>query len=95
MECKVEQIHCGQYKPYGDWFEKWKIITENKNKDDILKYCFENLYKHEVPPHHEWSTNIAYGHEKFDDANYYFRGYYELDKIEDGYIFTICEPFAD
>lgn len=32
---------------------------------------------------------------KFNDAGYYFAGYYSTRKFEGGFEFTICEPYAD
>lgn len=91
----IKRIHCGQYKPYGDFFRVWKIETDNKNAEEVLQYLFENVYKRKVPHEAEWRANIRFGGEKFSDAGYYFAGYYRLDQIDDGYKFTVCEPFAD
>lgn len=92
---EIKQIHCGQYKPYGDFFRVWEVKTDNEQKEEVLKFLFENVYKRNVPPEAEWRANIRYGGEKFSDPGYYFAGYYRLDKIDGGYKFTICEPFAD
>lgn len=96
MAFKSKQTHCGQYKPYGDFFIVWEVETEYTEKDTVLDYCFENLYKRKVPESAEYHRNIRYGTgEKSGDANYYFAGYYTLEKIFGGYRFTVCEPFAD
>lgn len=98
MKIKIEskQTHCGQYCPYGDFIREWEIITDSKDKNEILDYCFSSLYKSRVPEKSEYKKNIQFGTgEKSGDANYYFAGYHELIKIDCGYKFIIYEPFAD
>ena len=46
---EAKQIHCGQYKPYGDFFRVWNVQTD-MTKEEAIKWCFENLYKRIVPP---------------------------------------------
>jgi len=90
------QTHCGQYKPYGDSFRVWDIKTDCKDKAEVLEYCFTNIYQCRIPESAEWHKNIRYATgEKSGDANYYFAGYYELNKTDTGYKFTVCEPFTD
>ena len=91
----VKQIHCGQYKRYGDFFRVWEVKTDNENTEEVLNYLFENVYKRRVPPSGEWQANIRYDGKEFNNPGYYFAGYYSLEKIDGGYKFTICEPFAD
>lgn len=92
---KATQTQCGQYKRYGDFFREWDIETDMP-KEEALGKCFEELYHgRKVPPKGEWQANIVIGGEKSGDADYYFRGYYTMEKRETGYHFTICEPFAD
>lgn len=90
----AKQVHCGQYKPYGDFFRVWKIETD-MTREELIEKCFTVLYKRRLPEEKEWRENIRYGEEHFGDMNYYFRGYYSLEKIGNIYEFTICEPFAD
>lgn len=92
---EVKQIHCGQYKRYGDFFRVWEVKTDSKNKEEVLNYLFENVYKRKVPCSGEWHANVRYGGEKSSDPGYYFAGYYTLEEIEGGYKFTICEPYCD
>jgi hypothetical protein len=95
MDFVVIQKHCGQYKSYGDFFRVWEIKTDAE-KQDVLDYCFANVYRRPVPESGEWHRNIRYGTgEKSGDANYYFAGYYTLAKIEGGWTFTVCEPYTD
>lgn len=91
---KVTQIHCGQRERYGDFFRVWEIKT-NKSKDEVLEYLWTNVYKRRVPHKAEWTLNIRYGGEKYGDFGYYFAGYFTLAEINGGYIFTVCEPYAD
>ena len=96
MEYKATMTHCGQHRRYGDFFREWEIETEDTNKDNILNFCFENLYKRKVPLEAEWRANIRFGTgEKSGDAGYYFAGYYNLKPSDNGWKFIICEPFAD
>lgn len=95
MNITAEQTHCGQYKKYGDFFRKWDITTDEKDREIVLNYCFENLYKRRVPESAEWHRNIRYGGAEDGNANYYFAGYYTLDETNGGYKFTVCEPWCD
>lgn len=91
---EAKQIHCGQYKSYGDFFRVWAVQTDLP-KNEVIEWCFQNLYKRAVPPSGEWHTNVRFGGQKFSDAGYYFSGYYSVEEIEGGFKFTVCEPFAD
>jgi len=96
MNIKTKETHCGQYKSYGDFFRVWEIETDCEDKEKILEYCFANIYKRRVPESVEWHRNVRFGTgEKSGDANYYFAGYYALEKMSTGFKFTVCEPFAD
>lgn len=95
MEVKVEQIQCGQNRPYGDFFRKWKIETKEKDISKIKQYCFENLYKKELPEKHEYLKNIRHDGKESGNADYYFAGYYSLENAPYGYLFTVAEPFCD
>jgi cytochrome oxidase Cu insertion factor (SCO1/SenC/PrrC family) len=93
---KAMETHMGQYKRYGDSFREWDVLTDSTDKAEVLEYCFENLYKRRVPESVEYHQNIRHGSGKHaGDANYYFAGYYELAKINGGYHFKVCEPYAD
>lgn len=91
---KATQIHCGQYKRYGDFFRVWNIQTDMP-KEEVIKWCFENLYKRVVPPSGEFHANIRCGGPRHSDLEYYFAGYYTIEDTEDGFKFSICEPYAD
>ena len=90
-----KQVHCGQYKRYGDFFRVWDIETD-EDKNNVLEYCFTTLYKRRIPESPEWHKNIRFGTgSKSNDANYYFAGYYSLEKANKGFKFIICEPSTD
>lgn len=92
---KAKQTHCGQYKRYGDFFRVWEIETDEAD-EAVREYCFNELYKRELPTEAEWRAAIRYPNgEHCNDPGYYFRGYHKLMKTETGYTFTVCEPFAD
>lgn len=91
---KAKQIHCGQYKRYGDTFRVWDIETD-ETEEDVRKYCFTELYKRELPTEAVWRAEVRMGGAHFNDPGYYFRGYHKLIKTQTGYTFTVCEPFCD
>lgn len=92
---KAKMTHNGQYRRYGDSFKEWDIETDEP-KEDVLAYCFKELYKYEVPEETEWRKTIREG-DLFEKGlgSYYFSGYYTLKKTQDGYHFTVCLPFTD
>lgn len=56
---EAKQTHCGQYKPYGDFFRIWNVQTDLP-QDEVVKWCFEKLYHGKVLPiHAEWRANIC------------------------------------
>nr|DAF81553.1 MAG TPA: hypothetical protein [Caudoviricetes sp.] len=92
---EAKQTHCGQYRKYGDFFRVWEIETD-MSKEAVLEKCFAELYKRRLPESAEYHREIRFetgGHS--GDADYYFRGYYTLESIDNGYKFTVCEPYAD
>lgn len=96
MNFKAKRTHCGQYRPYGDFFRVWEIETNCEDEEKVLDFCFTELYTRRVPSKAEWSAEIRIGSGSHaHDPAYYFAGYYTLTKIENGYEFKICEPFAD
>lgn len=92
---QVKQIHCGQYKRYGDFYRVWEIKTDGESEEEVLKFIRENVHKTDLPPAGEWSANVRYGGERANDPAYYFRGCYSLEEIEGGYKYTVKEPYCD
>ena len=91
----AKQIHCGQYKRYGDFFRVWDIETDEPI-EAVLEFCFTQLYHRRVPEAAEFKAAIKYPDgEHYGDFGYYFSGYHTIHEIENGYKFTICEPYAD
>lgn len=92
---EAKQTHCGQYKPYGDFIREWDIKTD-LTKEEVLEKCFTELHKRRVPESAEFHREIRRGTGKHSgDMGYYFAGYYTLKETENGYQFTITEPFTD
>lgn len=92
---EAKQTHCGQYKPYGDFFRIWNVQTDLP-QDEVVKWCFEKLYYGKVlPTHAEWKANIVYGAPHSSDPGYYFAGYYAIREIDGDFEFKVCEPFCD
>lgn len=91
---EAKHIHSGQYKPYGDSFYVWDIMTD-QSEEDTVEWCFRNFYTNRVPPYKEWKSNTSCGGKYRNDLGYYFSGYYTIEKIDGGYRFTKCEPYTD
>lgn len=92
IEAKL--THSGQYKRYDDYFKEWDITTDLP-KEEVVKWCFDNLTNREVPESKEWHENIRIGGTKSGDANYYFDGYYQVKEIQGGFHFIFCLPYCD
>lgn len=92
---QITQTHCGQYKRYGDYFREWEITTTETDKPVVLKYLRENIYKRNIPEQAEWRRNTSIGGAKEYDSGYYFAGYYILTRTDNGFKFTVCEPWCD
>ena len=89
---EAKKTHSGQYKRYGDSFYEWEITTDLP-KEKVLEKCFTELAKAEYPTKEEWQKNII--NEKKGDLRYYFYGYYDLVKTNNGYNFIVCHPYTD
>lgn len=90
-----KQVHCGQYRRYGDFFRVWEITTEETDRNKVLEYCKNELSKKELPEAGEYKKNIRHGGKEDGNAHYYFKGYYSLEEVETGWKFTVCEPYCD
>lgn len=93
IEAKL--VHSGQYRSYGDFFRVWELKTDGESEEEVLRYIRENVHKADIPISGEWSANVRYGAEHWNDADYYFRGCYSLEKIDGGYRYTVKEPYCD
>lgn len=90
---EARQTRCGQYERYGAYFRVWEVTT-NLSEEDTVKWCFDNLHNSRVlPSETEWRGKIIYKGEKWGDADYYFAGYYNIDKTENGFTFAIGLPY--
>lgn len=91
----AKKIHEGQYRKCDAYYKIWEIETDLP-ENEVVEWCFENLYTWKrLPSAEEWRKNRRYGGEKFGDIGYNLAGYYILDKIENGFKFTICKPYDD
>lgn len=89
---KINIIHVGQYKPYGDSFYEYDIITDETDIEKVKQYCIEKYnYNKELPTEEEFLKSPL----KSSSASYYFNGYYSLTPIEGGYKFIMCKPYTD
>lgn len=82
---KVEWIHAGQYRPYGDSFYVATVITDDTNPDSILE-LMKSCYNNDVPLKKDWNPN---------DFGDYFAGYCEIESIDGGFKYTKCLPYDD
>lgn len=81
----INCIHTGQYRPYGDHYAVFEIMTECQDQNIVVEAMKIN-FKYDVPPKDKWN---------FHDAAEYFRGYYTIEKIDGGFKYTLCEPYTD
>ena len=93
---EVKQTHCGQYERYGDFYRVWEITTD-AYEEEVKAHCLSELAKKDnLPTEAQWRADIRYPDGAHcNDARFYFRGYYKLEKTSSGYTFTVCEPYAD
>lgn len=92
---KATNIHSGQYRRYGDYYRVWLIQTDGESEEEVLNYIKKNVFSKDLPPSGEWAADIRYGGDKSNDAAYYFRGCYTLEKTNEGYKYTVREPYCD
>ena len=100
----AKKIESRQRERYGDFFETWEIKTDGETREEAVAYCLEKLVNHKpykdsddslLPESSEWHKAIQHGGSRSWDAAYYFRGYWEMKKTENGYLFTKVSPYAD
>lgn len=101
---RAKKIESRQRERYGDFFETWEISTDGETREEAVAYCLEQLVNHKpykdsddslLPESSEWLKAIRHGGSRFGDAAYYFRGYWEMKKAENGYLFTKVSPYTD
>lgn len=82
-------------KTYGPLMQMVVCIEELAELQKELTKCIrENVHKYDLPPAGEWAVNVRYGGEKYNDFDYYYRGYYMLEVIKGGYRYTVREPYC-
>lgn len=91
MKILVSKCSQGQLRSYGDYLYEY-FIEADCSEEDVLNFVKFVLNKKHLPEEKEWCANIytdGYG------IGYYARGYYTLDKCENGWNYTIHEPYMD
>lgn len=80
----VKTTFSGQYAPYGDSHLILEIRTR-ASKEETLEFLKE-VYKYDVPSKENWDTSTPES---------YFKGYYMIDPMEDGWIYNKTSPYTD
>lgn len=91
MQILVSKCSQGQIRRYGDYLYEYFIETDC-SEEDTLNFVKFVLNKKHLPEEKEWRANIytdEYG------IDYYARGYYTLDRCENGWKYIIHEPYMD
>lgn len=91
MKILVNKKFQGQIRRYGDYLYGY-FIEADCSEEDVLNFVKFVLNKKHLPEEKEWRANIytdEYG------IDYYARGYYTLDRCENGWNYTIHEPYMD
>lgn len=95
---KIECIHCGQYRMYGDSYYEFLISADNSEEKELIEECLSNteILKYGVNP----ETNIINkgGRMWKDNINDYFKGFCWIEKSHQGdynFKFTYVFPYAD
>ena len=100
----VNLVESQQRERYGDYYKTWEIVTDGESKKEVIEYCLNNLVNNKpytdsddspLPESAEFHKLIRYGEKRSGDAAYYFRGYWEMKDMDNGYLFTYVQPYAD
>lgn len=93
---KYKTIHEGQKHRYGGMHYIYDIYPEeNDSWEDILAFCTNDLMKErhlpvigtDVPSKPDYLVNDRYGGKHWGDADYHFRGYWNLTQNDDETIY--------
>ncbi len=82
---QVEQVHSGQYHPYGDTHRVFNILCEDSTEDEIYD-LMRVFFNYNVPLKKDWNQR---------DVVSYFNGCCEITKIEGGWKYDKIEPYTD
>jgi hypothetical protein len=85
MKLTIKSIREGQPRPYADSEYEYEIEVENCSEHMVKQFCTKAL-RPCSQTRAEWNTN---------DANSYFRGYYEFSAIGDNkYRYYVKSPYT-
>lgn len=79
-------LRCGQPRPYADHCLEISIKTDCPYEDVVLE-----AIQNDVPRKGAAFDSAC----KLLGAGAYFRGYCDIVKVQDGYVYTKIEPFTD
>lgn len=91
---KISKEWHGQSHAYEDYYDHYEIETDLDEKT-VIETALKELAKRDLPPKAEWEEKVKYGGEKYYDMDYYFNGYYTIEKTEKGFIFEMVHPYDD
>ena len=81
---EIECIHKGQYRPYGDHHDIYKLYG---TKEEVNEYVAQR----NLPTVAEYGSNILKR-----DPSYYYRGYAILKQWNDNeYLYEETRPYVD
>ena len=90
----IDEKH-GQDGRYGDYLYRYEVKTDMDEESFIQTMLNDVLKEPDLPSMEEWQKNVGMSGEHYLDFNYYFTGYYEVYKNNDGYLFIKVRPYAD
>lgn len=88
------KVSSGQSRPYADYVTEWKIFSD-ESEQHVFDFALKDLARRDMPSKEEWRKNVCYGGKEFGNMQYYFNGYYTLQKTNYGWYFAKVEPYAD
>lgn len=91
-DVRMKVVHKGQYEPYGDHYNIWKLETDLP-EEEVLKFCLREIMSNRyVPTKEQWEYANREGGFGLD---YYFRGYYTLERYsENTWMFSRIMPYT-
>lgn len=87
-----KKLFAGQREYGGDHYKIVKIYTDESNAEKVLEYARENISPAVCPDYESWYRNIAPGGKYFGDMRYFYNGWCKLQKVPNGWKYTLCCP---
>jgi len=87
---KVECLHSGQKRAYGDSYREFSVSVISPRPDaEVEKYCTEHVYPCKLTSE-QYLAELRAGLEDFGD---HFRTHYSFEKKSEGeYFYQITQP---